>query len=85
MAACREFVVRRARVAEAIGWLQTHNPAYADVLVHPENLAALPEEGAPDALLVAAQSLPHDLSPDAVVPPKQPRPNLHCVPYLQPS
>ena len=65
MAARREFVVRRVRVAEAIGWLQTHSPAYADVLLDPANLAALPEEGVPDALLVAAQSLPHDLSPDA--------------------
>ena len=55
---CPEFVVRRSRVRDAILWLQTHNPYYADVTLDTEALASLPDHGIPHSLLHAARVLP---------------------------
>lgn len=65
LARCPQFLVRRSRVAAAIGWLQKHNPQYADVTVDHAALAALPEHDIPSSLLAAARVLPQSLSADA--------------------
>ena len=41
----KPYTVRRGHVHRALLWLQRHNPFYADILIHEENLHALPSCG----------------------------------------
>ena len=41
----KDFRIRRFKVQTALLWLQQHNPAYSDIIICPDRLNALPEDG----------------------------------------
>ena len=47
----KTFRVRREVVYEALVWLQSHNPIYADIKIDENRMRELPEDNVPDELL----------------------------------
>ena len=47
----KTFRVRREVVYEALVWLQSHNPIYADIKIDENRMRELPEDDVPDELL----------------------------------
>ncbi|KAF7331514.1 ATP-dependent DNA helicase [Mycena kentingensis (nom. inval.)] len=44
------FIVRRGRVGDALHWLKTHNPLFANIDISEARLQELPEGGVPDEI-----------------------------------
>lgn len=44
---CKEVIVRRQKVENALQWLSQHNPQYKDIQINQEALNHLPENGIP--------------------------------------
>ena len=65
LAHCPQFLVRRARVAAAICWLQTHNPHYANLILDEAALNALPEHDILSSVVAAARVLPAPFAADS--------------------
>ncbi|KJA13878.1 hypothetical protein HYPSUDRAFT_209157 [Hypholoma sublateritium FD-334 SS-4] len=49
------FRVRRRRVKEALTWLKTNNPLYANIEISEENLHGLPVDGIPPEIMLVAK------------------------------
>ena len=44
---CKEVIVRRQKVENALQWLSQHNPRYKDIQINQQALNHLPENGIP--------------------------------------
>jgi hypothetical protein len=49
------FRVRRNCIRDALKWLQTHNPLYADIQISEPRLEELPDNGVPNEIMESAQ------------------------------
>jgi hypothetical protein len=47
--------VRRARVREALDWLQKNNPLYSNIIISDDRLKLLPEDDVPQEIKVNAR------------------------------
>lgn len=56
------FTVRRKAILAAIKWLSLNNPVYKNVAIDEEAVAALPEEGIPDSIVVRDGASAYDVA-----------------------
>ena len=53
----RTFKVRRSAVHQALQWLQANNELYRDIVISPQQLAALPEDNIPAEVMALIQHI----------------------------
>ena len=61
---CKEVIVRRQKVENALQWLSLHNPQYKDIEINRDALNSLPENGTP-ADVVTLEANPDNVDQDS--------------------